>query len=61
MIIILLGMRHLLGGISADDLEQLNKFLIDNGVTENAANSPKNTAEMSLTTDGCSPAVDSIR
>ena len=53
-------MKHLLRGIAAEDLEQLNKFLLANGITENAAASPLLTAEMSLT-EGGSPAFDTIR
>ncbi|KAE9553147.1 hypothetical protein FO519_003626 [Halicephalobus sp. NKZ332] len=57
---LLARMKHLLRGIAAEDLEQLNKFLVANGITENAAASPLLTAEMSLT-EGGSPAFDNIR
>lgn len=58
------GMKHLLIGISPEDMDQLNKFMIANGITENAANSatsPLLTAETSLTTEDGSLGCDNIR
>ena len=62
--IIFLGIKHLLIGINPEDLDQLNKFMIANGITENAANSatsPLLTAETSLTTEDGSLGCDNIR
>uniref|UniRef100_A0A7E4V198 CCM2_C domain-containing protein n=1 Tax=Panagrellus redivivus TaxID=6233 RepID=A0A7E4V198_PANRE len=61
---LLARMKPLLRGISADDLDQLNKFMAANGITENAisATSPLMTAETSLTTeDGSFGPGDNIR
>uniref|UniRef100_A0AC35F4Q8 Uncharacterized protein n=1 Tax=Panagrolaimus sp. PS1159 TaxID=55785 RepID=A0AC35F4Q8_9BILA len=60
---LLARMKHLLIGISPEDMDQLNKFMIANGITENAANSatsPLLTAETSLTTEDGSLGCDNI-